>query len=313
MKIVVTGANGFIGSKLSKELEKDGHIVRKVQRKMDKNVFVIKSLSKYTDWREILKNVDIVIHCASLTHERTDSRNQKLFWDVNVNAFQRLIDESVEAKVKKIIYLSSIKSNGNKTFGNKIFDSNSVCKPTDLYGITKLKAENILKKSALENGFDYVIIRPCLVYGPGVKANFLNLIKLIERKIPLPFYSIKNLRSILFLDNLISFILECIKNKNANKKIFLVSDPKPLSTSELVKLIADALKVKVIFFNIPSFILIFLSKLIRKRNQIDKLLSSLVIDSYEGPRLLDWEHPFSTNEGIQKTINWYKNVKKYKY
>jgi len=306
MRIVVTGANGFIGSKLSQELEKQGHIVKKVQRRIEKNVYVIKSLDKFTNWQEILKDVEVVIHCASITHESAKNKDPRVFRRVNIEAFQNLIDNSIQAKVKKIIYLSSIKAIGNRTTGNNFYDSNSLCKPSDLYGITKLEAENILKKSSLENGFDYVIIRPCLVYGPGVKANFLNLIKLIERKIPLPFKDINNLRSILFLDNLISFIIECIKNKNSSKKIFLLSDPYPLSTTALIKLIAQTLKVRVIFIKIPLFILITLSKLICKRDQVDRLLSSLVIDSFEGPRILDWEHPFTTKEGIKETIEWYK-------
>ena len=309
MKIVVTGANGFIGSKLSKELHKKGYIVKKVQRKIDKNVYLIKELSKFTNWGEILKDVDIVIHCASITHERAYKNDQNKFWKVNVDAFQRLIDEAIDAKVKKIIYLSSIKVVGNKTLENNSYNSNSICRPSDLYGITKLAAENILKKSALKNKLDYVIIRPCLVYGPGVKANFLNLIKIIDRKIPLPFCNIKNKRSILFIDNLISFIVECVTNKSASKKIFLLSDPHPLSTKSLIKLIAEKLEVKVSFLNIPSSILLFLSKLIRKKNQLEKLLSSLVIDSFEGPRLLKWKHPFSTNQGINETINWYKSIK----
>jgi len=306
MRIVVTGANGFIGSKLSHELEKQGHLVKKVQRRIEKNVYVIKSLNKFTNWREILKDVDVVIHCASITHESAQNKDERVFRSVNIEAFQHLIDSSIEAKVKKIIYLSSIKAIGNRTTGNNFYDSNSVCMPSDLYGITKLEAENILKKSSLENCFDYVIIRPCLVYGPGVKANFLNLIKLIDRKIPLPFKDIKNSRSILFLDNLISFIIECIKNKKASKKIFVLSDPNPLSTTELIKLIAQKLKVKVMLIKIPPFILIIFSKLICKRNQVERLLSSLVIDSFEGPRILDWEHPFTTKAGIKETIEWYK-------
>tara|TARA_Y100001968_G_scaffold327345_1_gene372196 strand:- start:6636 stop:7625 length:990 start_codon:yes stop_codon:yes gene_type:complete len=310
MIIAITGANGFIGSNLAKALESKEIDVRRIQRtygEAKKNVFLIEDLVNNNDWQRILKDVHTLVHCAAITHDEANQNNDnyQLFENVNVRAFESLIEQSVKSNVRKIIFISSVKVNGEFSPEGKAFRSDSICNPSGYYGLSKLKAEVLLQKLALKNNISFVIIRPPLVYGPGVKANFYQLIKIINNKFPIPLASISNLRSYIYIDNLISFICECIKNDSSNGKIFLVSDKSPLSTPDLIREIADALGVKPRLFTIPPGLLNFFSKLIKKKSKLNKLTSSLVIDPKEAYSTLNWEPPFSTKEGIKSTIKWF--------
>ena len=306
MKIAITGASGFVGNNLSNYLTKKGFKILRVQRKRSQNSVFVPKCDKTTDWSKALKDVNTVIHCAAIVHQ---SKNVTFdsYYSVNVQGTESLINQAVAAGVKNIIFFSSIKVNGENSCLLHPFKDDSNDKPNDYYGISKLFAENTLKLISQKEGINYVIIRPGLIYGPGVSANFYNLIKLVDSGIPLPFGDIRNKRSFLFIDNLGEFIFQLINQDAFNNKIFLLADPKPISFSKLINLIYGALNKRNRNFNLPVRILSLLFYLFRLNDLSSRLIGSLVIDSSKAYKDLNFEPPFSTDYGIKKTVKWYLN------
>ncbi len=309
MKVAVTGANGFVGSNLCNYLEFKGIDVKRIVRKKVDNGFEIKNIDEFTDWSEALKDVEIVIHCLSIAHETSKKKNLEEYRRVNVALTKNLALQAVAFGVKKFIFISSIKAGCDIDNLEKRLDSCYTKRKIDVYGISKLEAERELKILSNNEKIDVVIIRPCLIYGPGVKANFLNLIKLVNSGIPLPFLGIKNFRSILYVDNLSDFIYFCLKCKKASNKTFLFSDPLTLSTNSLIYKIGFYLNKRIIMFYLPKKFLLFLASLIGSKEKVKKLFDSLTIKSSSTYKYLEYEPKFSTDEGIKKTINWYLNNK----
>lgn len=311
MLIAITGANGFVGRHLSRHLRKTPYKLRLFQREKGKDVFQIKDFVNYSNWNLALSNVDILIHCAAKVHDLKNSERQNLnlYEEINVNLTETLAKEAVKSKVKRIIFISSIKVNGESTPEGYPFNNSSIPSPKDHYAYSKLKAENILNSISKKGNIEIVIIRPSLIYGPNVGANFLNLIKLVDLGIPIPFLGIKNKRSLLYVENLVSFIAECIENKAAANKTFLISDAKPISISNLIYLIKEALKKNIIIFRFPIGLIKILFSIINKRDTLNKLIGNLELDSSESYRILNWEPPFTTKEGLLKTVNWYSYKK----
>ena len=221
--------------------------------------------------------------------------------------------QSAKSKVKRLIFLSTIKVNGENTKKGYPLKNNSPSCPRDLYAKSKLKAEKILTSISKEENLEIVIIRSPLVYGPNVNANFLKLMELVNKGFPLPFLSINNKRSMIYVENLVSFIIVCLNNDSAKNKTFLVSDALPISTPNMIKLISKFLKKNFSLFPCPVFILSIVGFLTKTSNKLDKLIESLEIDPKETYEIMNWRPPFTTEKGIRKTVDWYKNSIKNKH
>jgi len=311
LKIAITGSNGFVGNACCNYLIDKSFEIKKLQRIRETGAFYVDSFSPKTNWSEALNDVDVIIHCAALVHEvKIKKQNLKKYNKFNAISTYNLAMQAAKNNVKKFIFLSSIKVNGDYTKKNEAFVDPFLCNPKGCYSISKLNAEIYLREISLTSNLQTIIIRPPLIYGEGVKANFLNLIHLIERRIPLPLASINNLRSFLYIDNLCDFIYQIIKSKSEfRSKTFLLSDYESISTTELINQIAKGLNVKSNLFKIPQEMLYLSSKLLGKEEKLSKLICSLAIDSRPSYQFLNWYPPFSINEGIQKTAQWYKSKK----
>ncbi len=304
MKIAITGANGFVGNNISNYLTQKGIDILRVQRKRSVNSVFIPKCDKNTNWNKALKDVDTVIHCAAIVHQEKNVAFDD-YYKINVQGTESLINQAVKAGVKNIVFISSIKVNGENSSLLNPFNDDSKDNPNDYYGISKLFAENILKLISKKEEINYVIIRPGLIYGPRVSANFYNLIKLVDSGIPLPFGDVRNKRSFLFIDNLGEFIFQLIDKNAFNNKIYLLSDPKPISLSKLINLIYIGLNKRNRNFYFPVKILTLFLYLLGKKNISSRLIGSLVIDPSKAYKDLNFDPPFSSDYGIRKTIEWY--------
>lgn len=316
IKICLTGVTGFIGSKLLIQLLKLSHEVFSPVRNLDSNLFYShKNLKLFqfrykenkTDYSELLKQSDIVIHCAARVHvmKMTEKETLLKYRMVNVDETLNLAKQAALYRVKRFIFLSSVKVNGEETLGEASFEYNDKSKPQDAYAISKWEAEQALIQLSKQTGLEVVIIRAPLVYGEGVKGNFLSLLDLVYKQIPLPLANINNLRSFIGLDNLIDLIICCINHPKAAGKIFLVSDTEDISTPSLIKKMSIFMKKPSKLFPIPIAIIKLGGRLIGKSLEINRLLGSLRINSSYACEQLGWKPPFSLDKGLEKTVNWY--------
>jgi UDP-glucose 4-epimerase len=305
MTILVTGASGFVGSHLIKELVQNKYSVISVSRSKDEsrgNV-VKKEIDGDTDWSDILKEVDVVIHLANRAHVMDDNEKDAYiaYKKINVDGSLKLASQSIEQGVKRFIYVSSVKANGESTT-IKPFNEKDRANPEDAYGKTKFETEDALKALCHPTGMELVIVRPPLVYGPGVKANFLNLIMLCNKNIPLPFGAINNKRSFVFVKNLTSFLELCITHPKAANNTFLISDDDDVSTTQLIKYIKEASGKNHFLLPVPQSWLNFLFKLIGKSSLSNRLCGNLQVDITKAKTLLSWKPPYRVSEGIERTV-----------
>lgn len=309
--ILVTGANGFLGRSLVKRLIQEysvGYIKIATRNKnsLSSNLIthIINDITPLTDWTLALEGVDTVIHCAARVHIMKDLSVNSLsdFRNTNVESTLNLACTAAKMGVKRFIFMSSIKVNGEYTFPNNIFSENQTPEPFDSYAISKMEAELRLQELALQTGMEVVIIRPPLVYGPGVKANFAALIRAVQRGIPLPLGSIQNQRSLVSLDNLIDLITVCITHPKAANQTFLVSDGNDLSTPDLIRGIADAAGVPARLFPMPTWALQMSGNLLGKGDAVQRLSGNLQVDISKARDLLGWTPPLSVEEGLKRAV-----------
>jgi UDP-glucose 4-epimerase len=311
MKILVTGAAGFVGNQLCQTLSMCVGSVVAVSRtkaSVDNNITIInKLISESTDWQHDLKGVDVVIHLAGRAHVMKDESDDpyQAYADINIHATKHLAEQAALSGVKRFIYLSSVKVNGERN-EDVAFSETDSPKPEDDYGKTKCEAENVLMSIAKETGMEVVIIRPPLVYGQGVKANFKSLIRLAQLNIPLPFGNIANKRSLIYLENLIDFIMLCINHPSAANQTFLVSDDDDVSTTQLIKYIKEVSGKRPLLIPVPQSWLRFVFQLMGKSSLSDRLLGNLQVDITKAKTLLNWKPPYSVKEGIKKTVSDFK-------
>ena len=282
MKILITGQNGFIGKALFNLLQQQGHKVHgtvRSEQKTDKDIVAVGDISSTTNWTEVLKDIESVIHLANRAHVLNDKAKDPLtvFRQVNVDGTIQLAKQAVESGVKRFIFVSSIKVNGEFT-DQKPFNVNDRPDPQDPYAISKLEAENALRKISKKSSMEVIIIRPPLVYGQGVKGNFQRLTRLVELGVPLPFASINNKRSLISLDNLIQILAKSISYPALANQILLVADEQDLSTPELIRKIATSINKPVRLFHFPPNLLKILGKLIGQSKLIERLCENLQID-----------------------------------
>ena len=316
MNIAITGANGFVGKVLVEYLKKIGISVTATVRNFEKGEKIRPTDVRYievgnidgeTDWITALAGVEVVIHCAArtnLTHEKghdtlTEYRN------VNVLGLKNLVEQAVSQGVRRLIYLSSIKVNGEQTEIGQPYLYSDEGSPEDHYAISKFEAEQTLWKVSENSCLEVVVIRPPLVYGPGVSGNLLRLLQLIDRRFPLPLGLVDNARSFVALDNLIDLMVCCINHPEATGKTFLVSDGNDLSSPDLIRKIAFMMGKSPRLISLPVPFIRLAGKLIGKRSEVDRLVGSLQVDIKYTQETLDWSPPLSLDEGLQKTVYWY--------
>jgi nucleoside-diphosphate-sugar epimerase len=308
MKVLVTGASGFVGSALCRHLVARGFrptgVVRHLPPKPVPGVDyqIVPDLGKSKLWKEILVGVDVVVHCAARAHVMRDSEIDPLavFREVNVEGTRYLAEHAVNHGIKRFVYISSIKVNGEGT-NERPFKADDKPAPEDYYGISKWEAEQVLQKIVCNSKLEIVIIRPPLVYGPKVRANFFKIMKLVKSGLPLPFGAIHNSRSFVALDNLVDLILTCLKHPAAINQTFLVSDGDDLSTPDLLRRIAKAFGKSVQLIPIPLFLLRTTALLLGKTDLAERLFGSLQVDIYKTKKLLGWAPKVSVDEALLET------------
>jgi len=311
-KIFITGASGFIGKALCKNLSEKNFEVfgatRNSKLSINNNNFkkvLIKDIGQTKKWINNLDKIDCIIHCAAKTHSTNEKFDFNRYNLINAKATKILAEQAVVAGVKRLIFLSSIKVNGEisgKKSDYKIFNENDIPRPQDIYSISKFEAEKILWKISSKTGLDVVILRLPLVYGENVKGNLLRLIKLINTGLFLPLSIDDNKRSLIGIDNLIDVITCCVEHPKKICKTFLISDGEDLSTYELSKHISLAMNRPERLFFLPKFILKLFAFFLGKSKEIDRLTESLQVDSSFVRKTLNWTPPFSTKEGIKRMI-----------
>jgi nucleoside-diphosphate-sugar epimerase len=271
------------------------------------NDVLIGAIGSGTNWDGALKDVSTIVHLAARTHvtRETTSDLAATYREVNVEGTRRLARAAVEAGVGSMIFVSSIKVNGERT-AIQPFREEDQPRPEDAYGRTKLEAEQVLWGIAQQSGLRVSVLRPPLIYGPGVKGNFLVLLRAIDSGVPLPLASVKNRRSLLYVDNLVSAIMACLSNPLSAGKTYLISDGLPVSTPELVRSIACALARPVRLFPFPPALLGFAGSLLGKRDQVRRLTGSLEVDSSLIRRELGWRPTRTFEQGIAETAHWYR-------
>ncbi|MCF7981146.1 MAG: SDR family oxidoreductase [Pseudomonadales bacterium] len=309
MDCLVTGAAGFIAGELLRLLAAKNHTVSVVTRygmgglKKTAGEFVIGEINQFTDWKDILTNQSTIIHLANRSHILNDRDKEQLaeYRKTNVEGTLALARQASEAGVKRFIYLSSIKVNGEGTF-NRPYCFDDAPDPQDPYAISKWEAEQGLKALCAESVMELVIIRPPLVYGPGVKGNLRTLVRAIDRGAPLPLGGISNQRDLISLYNLTDLIVTCVDHPKASGHTFLCSDGCPVSTSELITWIAKARGKKLRLFKLPATILVRLLSIVGKQGLCERLFGDLRIDMTPTQSVLGWEPPVAFEEGVLKAF-----------
>lgn len=312
-RILITGYSGFIGSHLLDtfgSLENVNLLGRSVPPQCHAHLKA--NIDTKSDYSSVLKGVDVVVHTAARVHVMNDSVRNPLeeYREVNTHGTTNLARQAARAGVKRFIFVSSIKVNGESTAMGKPFTSADEHAPEDEYGQSKAEAEQQLFEIGQETGMDIVVIRPTLVYGYGVKANFASLMNLVSKALPLPFGCIKeNRRSLVSVTNLADLIVTCIDHPNATNQTFLVSDDHDVSTSEMVAQMAKALNKTQWQLPVPKWCYIFTGKVLGKRDVVDRLLGSLQVDIAHTKETLAWAPPQSLEDGFKETAQAFINSK----
>lgn len=309
MRILLVGASGFVGSGLVAPLLARSHqvtaAVRKLKADLDSRVTqdLVHGLSTEQDWQPLLKGQDLVIQLAARVHIMDDKSSDPLteFRKVNVDGTLNLARQAAVAGVRRFIFISSIKVNGEGTSISAPYLADAQPAPVDPYGISKMEAELSLRALAAETGMEVVVIRPVLVYGPGVKANFLNMMRWLDKGVPLPFGAIHNRRSLVALDNLVDLIMTCIDHPAAANQTFLVSDGEDLSTTELLHRMGAALGKPARLLPVPSWLLETGAAVLGKQALSQRLCGSLQVEIGKTQKLLNWTPPVSVDEALRKT------------
>lgn len=312
MNLLVTGASGFIGRALAAESIRRGLHVRGTMRSFGElssgvEPCILGAINGETDWRRAFSDVNVVIHLAARVHVMNDRVHDPLiaFREINTLGTLNLARQASDVGVRRFVYVSSVKVNGEGTLLGKPYRPDDLPAPEDAYGISKREAEDGLRWLALETGMEVVIIRSPLVYGPGVKANFLSMMRWLYCGVPLPFGAIPNKRSFVGLDNLVDLIVTCIDHPAAANQTFLVSDGEDLSTADLLRRMGLALGKSVRLLPVPVFILQAGAALFGQRALAQRLCSSLQVDISKTRSLLDWSPPVSVDEGLRRTARMF--------
>ena len=313
MKVLVTGGSGFIGRALIPQLNMAGHDV--IVSSRDEGMVLpgavirlVGELGPETDWSAALEDIEAVIHLAARVHVMNETATDPVAENrrINTEGTVRLARQAAVSGVKHFIFLSTIKVNGEAT-GDMPFHAADRPSPQDPYAIAKLEAEQALLGITDKSAMRADIIRPPLVYGPGVRGNFASLLGLCAKGLPLPLSSIDNRRSLIYVGNLVSLVGHILDHPKADGGIYLVRDGEDVSTPELIKRVSAALGITPRIFPFPQFLLAIAGALGGKSAAVSRLIESLVADDSLTRSDLDWTPPFSMVQGLQETADWFKN------
>lgn len=311
--ILLTGATGFIGGHLLPQLEKKNNKISIALRSSSLTLshhkqIKIKNIDDQTNWQNALENIDIVIHMAARAHilQESVANPEALFDKVNNQGTINLVKQSIKAGVKHFIFLSSI--GAVTTLSDTIIDEYSPCNPDTLYGKSKLKAEKAIEKICQNSAMTWTILRPTLVYGANNPGNMERLLALTTKGLPLPFGSIQNFRSLVYVGNLVDAIATCIDHPNAKNQTFIVSDGEDLSTPELIRRIGKAMGKSPLIVPFPPSLLKLGTQIIGKGDIGDRLLGSLQVDSSKIHQVLNWTPPYTVDEGLKITADWFSTT-----
>lgn len=307
-KILITGATGFVGSALLYELKHRANLealglCRTLPADAVESLVAVGDLAD-ADLSTVLQGSDVVIHAAARAHVMQDAATDPLteYRHANVEASLNVARQAAVAGVKRFVFISSVKVNGESTSGRGPYSAGEMAVPEDAYGISKHEAEQALKSLCAEQDMELVIIRPPLVYGPGVKANFASLVRLCGKSVPLPFGSINNRRSMVYLGNLVDFILRCATHPAAANQVFLVSDRHDLSLAELIGGIRKAMGRKSALLPVPVGLFRLAGRLTGKQAVVERLVGDLQVDSSKAHELLGWQPPYTVEQGLAATV-----------
>jgi nucleoside-diphosphate-sugar epimerase len=306
--VLVTGASGFVGTALCAALPARGFRVRRALRgsAQDDGDAVVGNINAATDWSAALAGADAVVHLAARTHQIGATGREHLdgYRRTNVEGTRRLAEEAVAAGVRRFVLMSSVKVNGEATSAAPFRESDAP-DPQDAYGITKLEAEQVLASVAHGSAMEVVVLRPPLVYGAGVKGNFLRLMGLLDRGMPLPLASVRNRRSLIFVGNLVDAAITALSAPQARGRTYLVSDGEALSTPDLLRRLGRALGREARLVQCPPALLRGVAALIGRGDEVARLTGSLEVDSSRIRHELGWMPPCSPDDGFRETARWY--------
>lgn len=310
MTVLLTGASGFVGKAVLKTAQQRGLNIRPVFRSLDSakghpEAVLVSGLEYAADLSQAVKGVDVVIHAAARAHIMREEALDPLaeYRRVNVEGTLNLARQAAAAGVRRFVFISSLKVNGEATALGSPFTAADALAPMDAYGVSKAEAESQLRQVAKETGMELTIIRPPLIYGPGVKGNFASLISWVRRGLPLPLGGVShNRRSLVGLDNLVDLILTCAKHPKAANQVFLVSDGEDLSTTELVRRIGSALSQQVRLLWVPAGVLSFIARMLGRKMIAQRLLGSMQVDISKTSELLDWKPSVGVDEGLRRAV-----------
>ena len=311
-KILVTGANGFVGSQLIIRLKEDSKslVVGAVRKETNESIHsgeycVVGNIDAQTDWRAALRGIDVVVHTAARAHVMKDEENNPLaaYQKINVEGTLNLAMQAARAGIRRFIFISSIKVNGETTPLDQPFIADDIESPQDAYGISKMQAEQGLKQIASETGMEIVIIRSPLVYGPGVKGNFATMINMVEKGLPLPLGGVNNKRSLIAVDNLVDLIITCIEQPAAANQVFLAGDGEDLSTTELLRALARAMGKPSRLISVPAWVLVLGATILGKKAMTQRLLGSLQVDISKTKNVLGWKPLLNVEEGLRRAVD----------
>lgn len=312
--LLLTGATGFVGQAVCEELRRRGASYRIAARRpapeLARDVVEVPDISGITDWSRALDGVDVVVHLAGLAHlvgSRAQARSS--FHAVNVDGTMALARAaSARPDVRRFVYLSSAKAAGERS-GPVPLRETDPANPVGAYAISKWQAEEGLRRLASDTGLSCTIIRTPLVYGPGVRANFLSLMRAVDRELPLPFGSVRNARSFIYVRNLANALLECAEHEGAHGETFYVKDGPDPSTPQLVKQLAAALHRKARLIPVPPMLLKAGASMLGKGDALERLIGSFAVDARHIRDSVGWTAPFTMDEGLANTAVWYAGVR----
>ncbi|HEY5932897.1 MAG TPA: NAD-dependent epimerase/dehydratase family protein [Nitrospira sp.] len=318
-RILVTGANGFVGSALCRLLKDSGCLVRGAVRETAKcssrdrakhdgiEWVILHDQSGEEETKQVLRGVEVIVHLAARVHAMADSVVDPLheFRKVNVVWTERLARAAASENVRRFVYVSSIKVNGEQSM--MPFTEQDSPNPQDSYGLSKWEAERALATVSSQTGLETVVVRSPLVYGPGVGGNFLQLLNLLHKGIPLPLSRVENRRSLIYRKNLVDALSRCVHNRSAAGRTYLISDGEDLSTPDLIQRLGKALERRVCLWPLPLPMLRSLGKVVGKQGVIDRLLGSLQVNPSRIKQELDWHPVVSVDQGLLETAAWFRS------
>jgi nucleoside-diphosphate-sugar epimerase len=307
MRIAVTGANGFVGKAVCEVLRAEHHSVRPLVRQAHSTLtdaVTVGNIDGKTDWSVALRDIDCVVHCAARAHVMSETEADPLeaYRTVNVLGSQHLAEQAAQAGVRRFVFLSSLKVLGETTEPGHPFQANAAPRPEDPYGVSKWEAEHSIRQVGRLTGMETVVIRPPLVYGEGVKANFQKLMQAVARGLPLPLGGIDNRRSLVNLSNLCDLISICVQHPAAPGQAFLVSDGQDVSTPELIRAMGVAVGRRARLITIPSAWLQFLGRLSGRSAQIERLTGSLQVEIGHTREVLGWTPRTGLQQALQSLV-----------